>query len=271
VPVRQIDDYLSRERMQFSRRYLETLKTASSMKSLLEEDAPAFRRAGARVPACGNCNYNMSGLACTVSAGPLLRDGRQQGQFERQPGVGLRAGREHRRKAFFIWLNLNELGRFGSFKMRNREAAIMGHSHGQRGVTLMGLIILLFILIFVALLGFKLIPAYIDFYTAKKAVNAIARERQGATVAEIRRSFDNRAAIDDIKVRASDLEITKQGNEGGESGSRTARKCRCSPYRHLHRLRGQLAGPVDRLVPARGSRKSGLATDLQPSSCCSRR
>jgi hypothetical protein len=89
----------------------------------------------------------------------------------------------------------------------------MGHSHGQRGVTLMGLIILLFILIFVALLGFKLIPAYIDFHTAKKAINAIARERQGSTVAEIRRSFDNRAAIDDIKVRASDLEITKQGNE----------------------------------------------------------
>jgi len=97
--------------------------------------------------------------------------------------------------------------------MRNREAAIMGHSHGQRGVTLMGLIILLFILIFVALLGFKLIPAYIDFHTAKKAINAIARERQGATVAEIRRSFDNRSAIDDIKVRSSDLEITKQGNE----------------------------------------------------------
>ena len=43
----------------------------------------------------------------------------------------------------------------------------MGHSHGQRGVTLMGLIILLFIVIFVAMLGFKLIPAYIDFYTAK--------------------------------------------------------------------------------------------------------
>ncbi len=87
----------------------------------------------------------------------------------------------------------------------------MGHSHGQRGVTLMGLIILLFIVIFVAMLGFKLIPAYIDFYTAKKAINAVAR--QGSSVAEIRRSFDLRSAIDDVKVRASDLEITKEGNE----------------------------------------------------------
>ena len=87
----------------------------------------------------------------------------------------------------------------------------MGHSHGQRGVTLMGLIILLFILIFVAMLGFKLIPAYIDFYTAKKAINAVAR--QGSTAAEIRRSFELRSAIDDLKVRTSDLEITKEGNE----------------------------------------------------------
>jgi len=95
--------------------------------------------------------------------------------------------------------------------MRDREAAIMGHSHGQRGVTLMGLIIVLFVVMFVALLGFKLIPAYIDFYTAKKAINAVAR--QGTTAAEIRRSFDLRSAIDDVKVRASDLEITKEGNE----------------------------------------------------------
>ncbi len=88
----------------------------------------------------------------------------------------------------------------------------MGHSHGQRGVTLMGLIILLFIAIFVALLGFKLIPAYIDFYTAKKAINAVARSG-ATTVAEVRRSFELRSAIDDVKVKPSDLEITKEGNE----------------------------------------------------------
>ena len=87
----------------------------------------------------------------------------------------------------------------------------MGHNPSQRGVTLTGLMMLLFVLIFVALLGFKLIPAYIDFYTAKKAINAVAR--QGTTAAEIRRSFELRSAIDDVKVRPSDLEITKAGNE----------------------------------------------------------
>jgi signal peptidase I len=40
VPVRQIDDYLSRERMQFSRRYVETLNGVDH-EILLDEDAPA--------------------------------------------------------------------------------------------------------------------------------------------------------------------------------------------------------------------------------------
>jgi len=73
--------------------------------------------------------------------------------------------------------------------------------------------LVLFVLIVVALFSFKLIPAYIDFYTAKKAINVVARERQGQTAAEIRRSFELRSAIDEIKVKPSDLEITKDGNE----------------------------------------------------------
>ena len=89
----------------------------------------------------------------------------------------------------------------------------MGHNPSQRGVTLAGLMVLLFVLIVVALFSFKLIPAYIDFYTAKKAINVVAREKQGTSAAEIRRSFELRSAIDEIKVKPSDLEITKDGNE----------------------------------------------------------
>src|SRR3954469_11617816 len=40
VPTRQIDDYLSKERMQFSRRFVETLN-AHDHQILTEEDAPA--------------------------------------------------------------------------------------------------------------------------------------------------------------------------------------------------------------------------------------
>ena len=84
----------------------------------------------------------------------------------------------------------------------------------QRGVTLGGLFIGLILFIFLALLGMKLIPAYMEYGTAKNAIQAIAREKNSATPAEIRRAFDARAAIDDITaVKAADLEITKEGGE----------------------------------------------------------
>jgi hypothetical protein len=64
------------------------------------------------------------------------------------------------------------------------------------------------------MIGMKLTPSYIEFFAIKKAVNAIAQEtRGGATVAEIRKSFDSRAMIDDINtVKGSDLEVTKDSS-----------------------------------------------------------
>jgi hypothetical protein len=65
-----------------------------------------------------------------------------------------------------------------------------------------------------ALLGMKLIPAYMEYGTAKNAIQGIARDKGNASPQEIRRAFDSRAAIDDITaVKASDLEITKDGGE----------------------------------------------------------
>ena len=85
----------------------------------------------------------------------------------------------------------------------------------QLGVSLSGLIIGAVILIALAMLGLKLAPSYIEFFAIKKAVNAIASEKRGgASVAEVRKSFDARATIDDITtVKASDLEITKEGSD----------------------------------------------------------
>ena len=82
----------------------------------------------------------------------------------------------------------------------------------QSGVTLMGLFIALFVIIIAALLAMKLIPAYMEYATAKNAIDAIARERNAQNAAEVRRAFDARAAIDNITaVKASDLEISKDG------------------------------------------------------------
>jgi len=84
----------------------------------------------------------------------------------------------------------------------------------QAGVSLGGLIVGLFILILLALLGLKVVPSILEFRTAKAAIEAIARDKQNATVQEIRRTFDARAQIDDItSVKGEDLEVTKEGGE----------------------------------------------------------
>lgn len=85
----------------------------------------------------------------------------------------------------------------------------------QRGVSLTGLIITLAVLGFLAVMAAKLMPAYVEYFTVKKMFSAMdqAGDLKG-TVRDIRRSFDTRNAIEDVKsVKGEDLEITKEGGE----------------------------------------------------------
>jgi hypothetical protein len=93
-----------------------------------------------------------------------------------------------------------------------REGVYMGK---QRGVSLTGLIVTLCVLGFIAVMAAKLMPAYVEYFTVKKMFAAMdqAGDLKG-TVRDIRRSFDTRNAIEDVKsVKGEDLEITKEGGE----------------------------------------------------------
>jgi Domain of unknown function (DUF4845) len=83
----------------------------------------------------------------------------------------------------------------------------------QSGVTVTGLILVLFVIIMVGIFGLKLIPVYIEYNKCKNAIEAIAADRsKTSSVAEVRKAFDNRANVDDITVlKGSDLEVTKDG------------------------------------------------------------
>jgi type II secretory pathway component PulJ len=86
----------------------------------------------------------------------------------------------------------------------------------QRGITLLGLIIGAVVVVLVALLGMRLLPSYIEYFTIKKTLVSISNEMKGrgVPITEVRRAFQMRSAIDDIKsVSHTDLEITRQGND----------------------------------------------------------
>jgi hypothetical protein len=85
--------------------------------------------------------------------------------------------------------------------------------NNQSGVSLMALMAVLILVAVVALFAMKVIPSFLEFRAAKGAIEAIAREKQGATPGDVRRAFENRSTIDDINsVKPADLEITKDGN-----------------------------------------------------------
>ena len=82
----------------------------------------------------------------------------------------------------------------------------------QRGLSLIGLLLVSALIVVVALVGFKLLPAYIEYFTVKRVISDIASETRGGTVRDVSVAFTRRAQIDDITaLHASDLEITKQG------------------------------------------------------------
>lgn len=83
----------------------------------------------------------------------------------------------------------------------------------QQGLSLMALIFGFAILVIVAIFGMKLVPSYLEYRSAKNAIEALAA-RPGASPNDIRRQFESRSAVDDITtLKASDLDITKRGNQ----------------------------------------------------------
>ena len=83
----------------------------------------------------------------------------------------------------------------------------------QQGVSLGGLLVVMFIVVIVGIMSLKFIPAYIEYGKAKAAIDAIAADRsRSGSVGEVRKAFDARATIDDITIpRAADLEVGKEG------------------------------------------------------------
>ena len=85
----------------------------------------------------------------------------------------------------------------------------------QRGLSLIGLMITLAVLAFFVLIGFKLMPSYIEYWTVQRIISDIARspELRGGTIVSVQSAFDRRATIDNVSsIKGKDLEVSKTGD-----------------------------------------------------------
>jgi type II secretory pathway pseudopilin PulG len=82
----------------------------------------------------------------------------------------------------------------------------------QRGLSLVGLIVVLFVVVLVVLFAMKLVPSFVEYRSAKSAIEAIAAQNL-TSAGEVRKAFELRSAIDDINtIKPTDLDIAKDGN-----------------------------------------------------------
>src|SRR5262245_1371633 len=83
----------------------------------------------------------------------------------------------------------------------------------QRGLSLIGFLFVAAVVLVVALLACRLIPAYIEYDTIQKALDDTLRETNDPTLANFRRALDRKLAIDYADaVQSKDVEISKSGN-----------------------------------------------------------
>jgi uncharacterized protein DUF4845 len=85
----------------------------------------------------------------------------------------------------------------------------------QRGITLSGFLVWAVIAIIVALIGFKLLPPYMEFLSVQAQFKAIANDPEGRQGVRrvVEDLFQRRAAIENINViSGKDIQIAKEGD-----------------------------------------------------------
>jgi hypothetical protein len=83
----------------------------------------------------------------------------------------------------------------------------------QRGLSMIGFLFVAAVLLVVALLAFRMIPAYIEWYTIQRALEAAVADSSDLSVASIRRGMDRKLSADYADaITPKDVEVSKIGN-----------------------------------------------------------
>lgn len=87
-------------------------------------------------------------------------------------------------------------------------------AQGQRGLSIIGFLFVAAVVVVVALVGFRMIPAYIEWYTIQKALEAaVADAGNDPSLLNIRKAMERKLSADYADaVSAKDVNVVKNGN-----------------------------------------------------------
>jgi Tfp pilus assembly major pilin PilA len=99
----------------------------------------------------------------------------------------------------------------------------MNHRTRQDGLTILGFLFVTATVVAIVMIGFRVTPAYIEYYSVEKALTqALADTKDYRSPVEVRKAFQARADAGYIEsVSGSDIDLTKLGNEIVASASWT--------------------------------------------------
>src|SRR3569833_2549829 len=90
----------------------------------------------------------------------------------------------------------------------------------QRGLTMFGFLFVAVVLVMLAMLAMKLVPAYIEYFSVKKILATMGQESdlKSKRNADIRNDFEQRASVGYVTVvKPEDFAIGRRG--GGPGGA----------------------------------------------------
>lgn len=88
--------------------------------------------------------------------------------------------------------------------------------HKQRGVSLLGFMFAAVLVIVIAMLAMKLVPAYIEYFSVKKILSSMGQDSEIKSMsnADIRNSFSKRANVGYVTVvKPENIDIDRTGGK----------------------------------------------------------
>jgi Domain of unknown function (DUF4845) len=87
-------------------------------------------------------------------------------------------------------------------------------SRNERGITILGFLFVAAVVIIFALVGFRVTPAYIEYFAVQKALQQALADAPDGNIGEVRRAFDRKTSAGYIEsVRPVDVQVTRQSNQ----------------------------------------------------------